>query len=214
MGERSFLEIEEGLIRSLMRNPKIKGSGMSYGELGELVREVQNQVVYDKVNRLVDEVENIIEINPHLSEIEILEGAAKCIVESVGAAAATIRIFNPQRREMVSFGSYHYDGKKRQKSIPFEDSIAGEVVRRGKSYLVPNIVKEDRYQNKEIVQEMGIRSMLAVPMSIPRFSVRDLDIKGVIQIYYEEEDEKGDLCYSSEEDSQPSEVERDQGEDR
>jgi signal transduction histidine kinase len=190
MGRRSFLEIEEGLIRSLMRNPKIKGSGISHGELGELVREVQNQVVYDKVNRLVDEVENIIEINPHLSEIEILEGAAKCIVESLGAAAATIRIFNPQRREMVSFGSYHYDGKKRQKSIPFEDSIAGEVVRRGKSYLVPNIVQEDRYQNKEIVQAMGIRSMLAVPMSIPRFSVRDLDIKGVIQIYYEEEDKK------------------------
>ena len=178
------------MISSLMKNPSIKASGLSRRELGELVREVRNQVVYDEVDRLIDEVENIIEINPNLSEMEILEGAAKRIVEYLGAAAASIRIFDPQKREMVSFGSYHYDGEKRRQSIPFEDSIAGEVVRRGKSYLVPNIMKEDKYQNKGIVRKMGIQSMLAVPMSIPRFTVRDLDIKGVIQIYYEEEDRK------------------------
>jgi signal transduction histidine kinase len=122
--------------------------------------------------------------------MEVLEGAAKRIVEYVGAAAASIRIFDPQKREMVSFGSYHYDGKKRPQSIPFEDSIAGEVVRRGRSYLVPNIVKEAKYKNKGIVRKMGIRSMLAVPMNIPRFTIRDLDTKGVIQIYYEEKDKK------------------------
>ena len=178
------------MISSLMRNPSIKSSGLSRGELGELVRHVRNRVVYDEVDRLVDEVENIIEINPNLSEREILEGAAKHIVEYLGAAAASIRIFDPNRREMVFFGSYDYDGGKRQQSIPFEDSIAGEVVRRKGSYLVPNIMKEEMYQNKGIVREMGIRSMLAVPMNIPRFSVRDLDIRGVIQIYYEEEDRR------------------------
>jgi len=190
MGERGFLERTEGLISSLMKSPAIKGSGLSHGELREIVREVQNQVVYDEVGRLVDEVENIIEINPNLSEMEILGRAAKRIVEYLGAAAASIRIFDPQRKEMVSFGAYHYEGEKRQRSIPFEDSIAGEVVRRGRSYLVPNIMKEARYKNKGIVREMGIRSMLAVPMIIPRFTLRDLDIKGVIQIYYEEEDRK------------------------
>ncbi len=187
MGERGFLERTEGLIKSLMKSPTIKGSGLSHGELKEIVREVQNRVVYDEVGRLVDGVENIIEINPNLSEMEILERAAKRIVEYLEAAAASIRIFDPQRREMVSFGAYHYDGEKRQRSIPFEDSIAGEVVRRGRSYLVPNIMKEDKYRNKGIVREMGIRAMLAVPMTIPRFTLRDPDIKGVIQIYYEEE---------------------------
>ena len=190
MEKRQFLEIEEELISSLMKNPKIKASCLSHGELREVVREIQNQVVYDEVNRLVDLVENVIEINPNLSEMEILQGGARCIVESLGAAAASIRIFDPQKREMVSFGSYHYDGEKRLQSIPFEDSIAGEVVRREKSYFVPNIMKEAMYKNKGIVRKMGIRSMLAVPMNIPRFTVRDLDIKGVIQIYYEEEDKK------------------------
>jgi hypothetical protein len=164
--------------------------GLSVEELEEVVREVQNQVVFTEVNRLIDLVENIIEIHPNLSEMEILQGAAKCIVESLDAAAASIRIFDPQRKEMVSFGSYQYRGRKRQRSIPFEDSIAGEVVRRGESYLVPNIMKEEKYLNKDIVREMGIHSMLAVPINIPRFTVRDLDIKGVIQIYYEEADKK------------------------
>jgi signal transduction histidine kinase/putative methionine-R-sulfoxide reductase with GAF domain len=173
-----------------MRNRTIKGSELSQKELGDVVREVQSRVVYDEVERLVDEVENIIEINPNLSEMEILESAAKRIVDYLGAAAASIRIFDPQRREMVSFGSYHFGGEERQRSIPFEDSIAGEVVRRGRSYLVRNITKEDKYKNKGIVREMGLHSMLAVPMNIPRFAIRDLDIRGVIQIYYEEKDRK------------------------
>jgi GAF domain-containing protein/putative methionine-R-sulfoxide reductase with GAF domain len=190
MDKRRFLEGTEGLMGPLMRNPNIRRSGLSRGELREIVREVQNRVVYDEVDRLVEEVESIIEINPNLSEIEILEGAARHIVEYLGAAAASIRIFDPRKREMVSFGSYHYRGDKRQKSIPFEDSIAGEVVRRGRSYLVPNIMKEPKYKNTGIVRDMGINSMLAVPMNIPRFTVRDLDIRGVIQIYYEEQDRK------------------------
>jgi signal transduction histidine kinase/putative methionine-R-sulfoxide reductase with GAF domain len=190
MRKNRFLERREGLINSLMRNRTIKVSGLSQKELGEVVREVQSRVVYDEVERLVDEVENIIEINPNLSEMEILESAAKRIVDYLGAAAASIRIFDPQRKEMVSFGSYHFDGKERQRSIPFEDSIAGEVVRRGRSYLVRNITKEDKYKNKGIVREMGLHSMLAVPMNIPRFAIRDLDIRGVIQIYYEEKDRK------------------------
>jgi len=178
------------LIGSLLENPRVQGSGLSPEELSEIVREVQNEIVYDEVNRLVDEVENIIEINPNLSEKEILERAAKQIVEYLGAAAASIRIFDPLKREMVSFGSYLYDVGKRQQSIPFEDSIAGEVVRRGKSYLVPNIMEEAMYKNKGIVREMGLRSMLAVPMDIPRFTIQSLDTKGVIQIYYQEQEKK------------------------
>jgi len=190
MGKSRFQEKRGELIRSLMKNPRIRNLGLSHGELGEIVSEIQNLVVYDEVNRLVDEVENIIEMNPNLSEMEILEGAANRIAESLGAAAASIRIFDPQKREMVSFGSYHYEEEKREQSIPFEDSIAGEVVRRRRSYLVPNIMQDAKYKNKGIVRKMGIRSMLAVPMNIPRFTVGDLDTRGVIQIYYEEKDKK------------------------
>src|SRR4030042_455270 len=71
-------------------------------------------------------------------------------------------------------------------AIPFEDTIAGEVVRTHRSYFVPNIMNEEKYRNKENVEKLGIHSMLAVPISIPRFSLKDLDTEGVLQIYYEE----------------------------
>jgi signal transduction histidine kinase len=53
--------------------------------------------------------------------------------------------------------------------------------------LVPNILKEERYKNKEKVEKLGIRSMLAVPIYLHRFS-KDVDTEGVLQIYYKEED--------------------------
>ena len=83
MGERSFLERAAGLISSLMRVPNIKSSGLSRGELEELVLQVRNRVVYDEVGRLVDEVENIIEINPNLSEREILENILQILTRQL-----------------------------------------------------------------------------------------------------------------------------------
>jgi signal transduction histidine kinase len=133
-------------------------------------------------------VETILEINPHLSEKEILEAVAKSVVEYLGAEAAGIRIYDPGKVEMISFGSYPSLAEDREETIPFEDTIAGEVVKTHRSYFVPNILKEEKYKNKEKVQKQGIHSMLAIPISIPRFSLKDVDTEGSLQIYYREED--------------------------
>ncbi len=111
---------------------------------------------------------------------------AKNIVEFLEAKAATVRIYDPEKGEMISFGSYPDITEDREETIPFEDTIAGEVVRTRRSYFVPNIMNEEKYRNKENVEKLGIHSMLAVPISIPRFSLRDLDTEGVLQIYYED----------------------------
>jgi hypothetical protein len=49
-------------------------------------------------------------------------------------------------------------------------------------------LQEEKYKNKEKVQRYGIHSMLAVPISIPRFSLKDVDTEGSLQIYYREID--------------------------
>jgi signal transduction histidine kinase len=72
--------------------------------------------------------------------------------------------------------------------IPFEDTIAGDVVKTHRACFVPNILKEEKYKNKEKVQKYGIHSMLAVPISIPRFSLKDVDTEGSFQIYFKEID--------------------------
>jgi len=138
------------------------------------------------VERLISQVETILEINPSLSEKEILETVARNVADYLGAEAVSIRIYDPGREEMVFFGSYPKLYDDREEAIPFEDTIAGEVVKTHRSYFVPDIANEEKYKNKEKVLRKGIHSMLAIPIFIPRFSLKDVDIEGSFQIYFQE----------------------------
>jgi signal transduction histidine kinase len=183
-----YFKIDQNLLESVMADLKERGCSLSFEELTRVVSLITEGVVYRYVDRLISQVENILEINPSLEEKEILEEVAKNIVLFFGAGAASIRIYDPGKSEMISFGSYPKLPRDREETIPFEDTIAGEVVKTHQCYFVPSILKEDKYKNKDKVLQLGIRSMLAIPISIPRFSLKDVDIEGSFQIYYEEED--------------------------
>jgi len=181
-------KIDQKLLKFIMVDLRAKGCGLSFEEVTRVVDLISEEVIYRYVDQLISQVETILEINPHLAEREILEIVAKNVVEYLGAEAASIRIYDPGREEMLSFGSYPPQTEDREEAIPFEDTIAGEVVKTHRSYFVPNILKEEKYKNKEKVQRQGIHSMLAIPISIPRFSLKDVDTEGSFQIYYKEMD--------------------------
>ena len=181
-------KIDQKLLESIMADLKKKGCTLSFGEVVGVVDLITEEVIYRYVDRLISQVETILEINPHLSEKEILEAVAKNVVQYLGAEAASIRIYDPGKEEMISFGSYPAQTEDREDAIPFEDTIAGEVVKTHRAYFVPNILKEEKYKNREKVQRYGIHAMLAIPISIPRFSLKDVDMEGSFQIYYREVD--------------------------
>jgi signal transduction histidine kinase len=181
-------KIDQKLLESIMADLREKGCSLSFGEVTRVVDLITEEVIYRYVDRLISQSETILEINPHLTEKEILETVAKNVLEYLGAEAASIRIYDPGKEEMISFGSYPAQTEDREEAIPFEDTIAGEVVKTHRAYFVPNILKEEKYKNKEKVQKFGIRSMLAVPISIPRFSLKDVDTEGSLQIYYKDID--------------------------
>jgi signal transduction histidine kinase len=181
-------KIDQKLLESIMADLRAKGCTLSFGEVIRVVDLITEEVIYRYVDRLISQVETILEINPHLNEKEILETVAKNVVEYLGAEAASLRIYDPGKEEMLSFGSYPPQTEDREEAIPFEDTIAGEVVKTHRAYFVPNILREEKYKNKEKVQKYGIHSMLAVPISIPRFSLKDVDTEGSFQIYYKEVD--------------------------
>jgi len=181
-------KIDQKLLESIMADLKAKGCNLSFEEVTRVVDLITEEVIYRYVDRLISQVETILEIDPHLTEKEILETVAKNVVEYLGAEAASLRIFDPGKEEMISFGSYPPQTDEREEAIPFEDTIAGEVVKTHQAYFVPNILNEEKYKNKEKVQKYGIHSMLAVPISIPRFSLKDVDTEGSFQIYYKEMD--------------------------
>src|SRR5512136_2169959 len=180
--------IDRNFVESIMGSLKGKGCNLSLDEVATVVDLIREEVLFRYVDRLISQVETILEINPSLMEKEILQAVARSVVEYLGADAASIRIYDPDREEMVSFGAYPWVEEDQEPAIPFEDTIAGEVVKTRRSYFVPNILNEDKYKNKEKVQKKGIHSMLAVPISLPRFSLKDVDIEGCLQIYYKDAD--------------------------
>jgi len=155
-----------------------------------LVDWVKEKIFPDFLAQTSNQVDEIIEINPDLSEPEIFATVTRYMTDFLGARSASVRIYDPQTKQMLSYGSYPPQEEIRETFIPLEGSIAGEVVKSLQTYLVPNIFKEELYQDKEAVERKKVNSMMAVPFSIPRFSPHERDIVGVIQIYYPEEDRK------------------------
>ena len=158
---------------------------LSDDDIRELVNLLKRSISLH-VEEIVRMVEDVMGISPNLDWKEILEAATRKIVEFLHADAASIRIFDPETDRLVAFGSYQYVETGRLKSIPVEKTVAGKVITSGKSYLVPNIMLEPDYTNKDIVKEYGFNSLMAIPIHIPGFLANEPDIHGTIQIYYEE----------------------------
>ncbi len=182
------IRIDEKIL-SLINDLRDSGCNLSHDNIKKIVEYIKVDILFQYIDRLITQVESILEIDPILSEKDILQIVARNIVEFLGAEMAILRIYDPTRGKMVSFGSYPNVEEEREKEIPLEDSIAGDVIKTEKSYFVSNILEEEKYkQDKERMVSQGIHSMLAIPIQIPRYSSKYLDIKGVLQIYYKEKD--------------------------
>jgi GAF domain-containing protein len=151
---------------------------------------LKDKTLTEFIHRLIHQIDMIRELDPSLSEREILRILAKNIVLFLGAEFASIWIYDPEGGKMTAFGSFPLLVEGQEEAIPFEYAIAAEVVKTRQSYCVPNILKEERYENKEKAKGLGIHSMLAIPILLPRFSIKEVDTEGVLQIYYKEEDKR------------------------
>ena len=176
------------LLKYLRSNSIIAKHNLSEQEINDLAGYIRKILPSSQVEEVIRMVEEVIGISPSLGWKEILETVARKVVEFLNADAATIRIFDPETGSLVAFGSYQYAEVERLKDIPVEKSVAGKVIKSGKSYVVPNILSEPDYQNKDIAEKYGFHSLIAVPIQIPRFLENKPDIQGAIQIYYREKD--------------------------
>lgn len=181
-------QIDNELVESIIAKLKEEGYDLSPEEVAIIVDLIKEKALFHYIDQIIHQADAILDINPSLTEKEILEALARNVVEFLSAEAASIRIYNPKKEEMVSFGSYPGEGGDREEAIPFEDTIAGDVVKNRRSFFVSSILEEEKYKNKEKVQKHGIHSMLALPISIPRFSLKDVDTEGCLQIYFKEDE--------------------------
>lgn len=184
--------MDESLVKFLKSSPILVRYHLSDEEVRELALYLRKHFLSAAVEQVVRMVEEVISIDPSLDWKEILEAAAKKMVVLLHAEAASIRIVDRETGKLVAFGSYQYAETGRAKSITIEKSVAGKVIKSGKSYLVPNIMAEPDYANKEIVREQGFNSLMAIPITIPAFLRNEPEIHGTIQIYYKEMDREFD----------------------
>jgi signal transduction histidine kinase len=153
-----------------------------------LVEWIKDSLLPDFLGEVSGQVDEITEIDPDSPDQEILSLVTRHMVDFLGALSASVRIYDPATEQMLSYGSYPPEEKSREPYIPLEGTLAGEVVRTGLYYVVPNILKEDLYKDKDRVQEKGASSVMAVPISLPRLSPHESQTMGVIQLYYREKD--------------------------
>lgn len=184
--------MDEIILQFLSANRLLAKCHFSEQEIHELAKLLKSDCISRHVEQVVTMVEEVINIDANQEWKEILEAAAKKIVRFLRADAASIRVFDPETGGLIAFGSFqYYPDAGRERSIPVERSVAGKVITSGKSYLVPNILREPAYANKDVVKDLGLNSLMAIPIVIPGFGEHD-DTAGSIQIYYRENDRSFD----------------------
>ena len=176
------------LVKAILEEDWARGLPVQEDFWDRVVEWVEKHFLPDFLSEIERQVDEIIDINPDLSEPEILALAARYMVEALEARSASVRIYDPDTEQMLSYGSYPSEEESREAHIPLEKSIAGAVVKTRRAYLVHNILQEDLYQDKDVVEQKGTFSMMAIPLAITRFFPHERDIVGVIQIYYPEKD--------------------------
>lgn len=179
--------MEEKLEEFLAHHPYTRELPLSVEERRHLAGVLEEDYLASFITSIIHESEEIMAINPLLPRGEILEIAASMLVKNLNAQAASIRLFDPDSHRMLSSATCNLDDYHRRSTIPFKDSIAGDVVRGNRSIPVPSILKNPLYRSKEIVKKKGLHSLLAVPLRIPQFIDDAWDILGSIQIYYRED---------------------------
>lgn len=176
---------QEYLLESIMQEPLIKECFQDKERWSILVEWIEKHVLFEFLGQISRQVDEIVDIDPDLPEPRILEKATQYIVDFLNAHSASVRIYDPQTEQMLSYGSYPSDENQRKTYIPLEGSIAGEVVKTREPYLVPDILQEKLYDNKSVIKK-GVNSLMGIPLEITRFFPNERDMVGVIQIYFRE----------------------------
>ena len=183
-----FWEIDPKWVQLIGQCLAEKGVNLSGADLPEVVDRIKDEILNQYVERIIHQVETILEIDPRLSEKEILRSLARNVVQFLGADFASIRIYDSFGEGEPSSSYSPLLGEDILELTPFDKMIASEVIRTQRSHQIPNIFKDPNYQDKEKAREIGIHSMLAVPISLPRFTSQGAATQGVLQIFYKKED--------------------------
>jgi GAF domain-containing protein len=181
-----FLKETPGVLK-ILRDPKKRKilELLSKGDLQRMEYVLENPWI--DLQRIMSIAESIMNIPPEISEDELLKFFCENVTYLTNAEGATCRTYDPIKNVMVAGASYNMD-VERTEEIPYQDSIAGHVIKTKTHYVVQDISNETMYKEKEKLLSLGINSMLALPIQLIDYEgrVRREILIGTLQIYFEE----------------------------
>lgn len=152
----------------------------------ELYEWLETYVLAPFLNLLAGEIEGVLGIDPSQKEEYILQKVTEKMVQFLGAQSGSVRIFDPHTKQLLNYGSYPSEEEIRERYVPVEGTIAGEVLKTKRPYVAEDLLEDEKFQNKEIALRKQAFSLIAVPFDIPKFHPNERDNFGVIQLYFRE----------------------------
>jgi signal transduction protein with GAF and PtsI domain len=133
---------------------------ISYAEQIQALKEISAAISSD---RYIEDVLRLIvtvtaqAMNSKVCSLWLIEGDEKCL---------RVRAAQTMNKDYL-----------KERSLSLGEGVVGYVAQRDEPAIIPDVLKEPRYKEKDLAKKMGLRSMLSVPMK-----VRDRVI-GVINCY-------------------------------
>ena len=175
-----MFDISDDHIETIKKQPWAKDAPVDDVFWEKLTGWIALELLPDFVTKLTNLLDSILTINPDHSEIEILELIAIRLVESLGATMASVRIYDPDTKQLLSYGSYPSDEETRASQIAIEGSVAGKVITTGQLILFPISCRKNYIRIKVLSKEKGLIRLWQYPLRFQDFSL----MKKTVQVLF------------------------------
>lgn len=140
--------------------------------IGELAAgALDRAVLHDHLQRQVQELSTLARVSKAVTAPLYLDEMLRVVVEMAAqimrARASALLLFDKERGELVMRAAHGLSHAHMQRSpLRVHNSLTGRVVMSGQPVVVRDVRTDPLYQNRELAQQEGLLSFLAVPLTV------------------------------------------------
>lgn len=120
-------------------------------------------------------------VNASLDTSVILDEITRCVANTMGVKASSIRILDAKKKRLLMGAEYGLsESYIRKGPVLLKESGLDQKAMAGETIWLENAQTDDSFQYKEMARTEGIKSVLVVPLRVGKKTI------GVLRVYSEE----------------------------
>ncbi len=132
---------------------------------------LERAALHDDLQRQIQELSTLAQVSKTITAPiyldEMLAVVAEMAVRIMRARACALLLFDEEKGELVLRAAHGLSRAHAEPSpLQVENSLTGQVIRRGQPVVVRDLTRNPRYRNRALAKEEGLRSFLAVPLRV------------------------------------------------